>query len=768
MNTGIGRGIDNVTRRDGARRSTKSRVVSRGVVALAVCLVLVLLAATVLAQSGLFPLPGDPSGADDLVFVDIDAGANASCGVTAADNIRCWGDIRIAPARAEGFVDVAVGTDHACGIKIDGTVQCWGSNSRGNLNVPVNDDGSAITFSSITSEFDHACGIRADDDGAVCWGWDAFGQVSGVATDVYPFAIGYDYSEESFSQIETGATHTCGTKKGGAEDGQIVCWGDNVDDVLHISEPPAEHADTVFKSIALGRWHTCGVIGSGAEAGKVVCWGDDQFSVPEETPTNDTFEKIASGRTHVCGVKTDGTIDCWGSVHDPMRGGNEVDFGQVEVPAEYTNATFSDVTAGEFHSCGILDGQNGQTEGEIVCWGAEFPDDPLNPQYVEGGRTTPPDYFYPPTSALSEVGSGLYFNCGLTDDGEMACWGGSPFMQSFAPGPFETLTVGEWHTCAISADDGRIKCWGYDRNFQASGWTPGANEAVNTVTQYRENLTTAYSFKSLSASRLYTCGILDGRAGGADGTVLCWGNNLYGQSAPPDNTFAAITASHTYGCGLLDDQNGQTAGEAACWGLSFDFDVMTDVPADVTFTSISSADYHTCAVRSDNQLIECWGNAAFANTNDVEGITFSSVYVTDRFSCGVTTDNRVRCWGPSIDEPSLVGLIDPASATTSTSSTCRTNSRKSNSRRSTRPVFMYAPRRRRTAKCSAGVPTPTRPLRRSISSAVLRSYLQDSHGCRLLSGHGFSRKNRKKRNKRPGCCRPRTLVFSASSRRYRL
>ena len=89
MNTGIRGQIDNVPSRDGARRSTKSRVVLRGVVALAICSVLVLLAATVLAQSGLFTLPGDPAGADDLVFVDIDAGANVSCGVTAADNIRC-------------------------------------------------------------------------------------------------------------------------------------------------------------------------------------------------------------------------------------------------------------------------------------------------------------------------------------------------------------------------------------------------------------------------------------------------------------------------------------------------------------------------------------------------------------------------------------------------------------------------------------------------------------------------------------------------------
>ena len=668
MNTGIRGQIDNVPSRDGARRSTKSRVVLRGVVALAICSVLVLLAATVLAQSGLFTLPGDPAGADDLVFVDIDAGANVSCGVTAADNIRCWGDLESAPAIAEGFVDVAVGTDHACGIKTDGTVQCWSSNNTGELiNVPVNDDGSAITFSSITSDFDHACGIRADDDGAVCWGWDFFGQVSGVANDVYPNVVEYDYSGDSFAQIETGYTHTCGINKGGAEDGQIVCWGDNIDGDIHISEPPDEHADTVFKSIALGASYTCGVIGSGAETGKVVCWGLDQFSVPEETPINDTFEKISSGENHVCGVKTDGTIDCWGAVHDPDRGGDEVDLGQVEVPAEYANATFSDVTAGQFHSCGILDGQNGQTEGEIVCWGAEFPYDPLTPTNVDGGRTTPPDYSYPPTSKLAEVDSGWTFNCGLDDTGDMRCWGGSIYVQSFAQGPFETLAVGSEHACAISANDGRIKCWGNDRDKRASGWTPGADEADNTRTQHRENLTTAYSFKYVAASDHNTCGILDGEEGGADGTVVCWGANFTGESAPPlGNTFDSISLSYFYGCGLLDEQNGQAAGQAACWGevppipiFDFDQDVVPAELVDVTFTSISSARYHTCAVRSDTGSIECWGSPELAGMPDeFADLEFSYVDVSTNFSCGVTTDNRVKCWGPSFDSRGPIAGAD--------------------------------------------------------------------------------------------------------------
>ena len=53
-------------------------------------------------------LPGDPVGPDDLIFVDLDSSDKATCGVTKANNIRCWGNNRFAPVRAEGFTDVAV------------------------------------------------------------------------------------------------------------------------------------------------------------------------------------------------------------------------------------------------------------------------------------------------------------------------------------------------------------------------------------------------------------------------------------------------------------------------------------------------------------------------------------------------------------------------------------------------------------------------------------------------------------------------------------
>ena len=81
------------------------------------------------AQTGTgIPQVGAPSGPDDRIFVKLDAGENVTCGVTKANNIRCWGALQNAPIRADGFIDVAVGESFACGIRTNGEVQCWGTN----------------------------------------------------------------------------------------------------------------------------------------------------------------------------------------------------------------------------------------------------------------------------------------------------------------------------------------------------------------------------------------------------------------------------------------------------------------------------------------------------------------------------------------------------------------------------------------------------------------------------------------------------------------
>ena len=613
--------------------------------------------------------PGDPSGPDDLVFVDLDTGLGVSCGVTKANNIRCWGGNRIGPVRAEGFTDVAVGRGHSCGIKLDGTVHCWGtSNTRGRLNIPVESDGSHLRLSSIDAFASgyYTCGIRRADGSAICWGWDFTGQSSGSSSE--PDTFSYDYSGDTFSQLSPGTGHTCGVLSEGEDRGKIRCWGGY--NQRGISVVPSTYADASFKSVHPGVLLTCAIIDGGAEDGKAICWGGSATGVLTETPTDVTFSQISVGQYHVCGVTTEKTVRCWGGT-ESLTSSSQEDFGQSDIPVEYRSATFRKVSAARYHTCGILDGQNGQTEGEVVCWGEKFIADPLLPSQIEGSRTTPPDYFYPPTSNLPEVDTGSYFNCALTIDSDMICWGGSVLNRPFTEGPFKAFAVGARHTCGVR-DSGHVNCWGSNTNLQSSGWKPFLSANLQAASALVQNLTTDYTFKSVSAAYVHTCGVFDGKTSGqTEGEVLCWGHNANGQAtSPADRTFARISVGLYHGCGLLDAQNGQIAGRAVCWGAENDLDENGNVVptiygfntradfgqaaipselADVTFKSISAGRYYTCAVRSDIGAVECWGYSQYTEIpEELTDERFSSVSVSSLlgFTCGITEGNRVKCWGP--------------------------------------------------------------------------------------------------------------------------
>jgi alpha-tubulin suppressor-like RCC1 family protein len=75
-----------------------------------------------------------------------------------------------------------------------------------------------------------------------------------------------------------------------------------------------------------------------------------------------TFTAVSAGEFHTCGIKTDATVTCWG----------DDSFGQATPPA----GTFTTVTAGADHTCGM------RTNGTAVCWGDS-----------SSGEATPPAGF---------------------------------------------------------------------------------------------------------------------------------------------------------------------------------------------------------------------------------------------------------------------------------------------------------------------------------------------------------------------------------------
>jgi alpha-tubulin suppressor-like RCC1 family protein len=48
-----------------------------------------------------------------------------------------------------------------------------------------------------------------------------------------------------------------------------------------------------------------------------------------------------------------------------------------------------------------------------------------------------------------------------------------------------------------------------------------------------------------------------------DGTLVCWGDNTFGQSSPPTGTFTQVSAGTFHTCGVKTD------GTFVCWGDNF-------------------------------------------------------------------------------------------------------------------------------------------------------------------------------------------------------
>jgi alpha-tubulin suppressor-like RCC1 family protein len=117
---------------------------------------------------------------------------------------------------------------------------------------------------------------------------------------------------------------------------------------------------------------------------------------------------------------------------------------------------FSQVSAGEVHTCGI------RSDGTVECWG--FND------YRQSS---------PPSGAFSQVSAGLYHTCGLRSDGTVACWGDDDDGQSSPPsGTFTQVSAGDYHTCGIRSD-GTVECWGANWAGQSSP-PSGAFSQVST------------------------------------------------------------------------------------------------------------------------------------------------------------------------------------------------------------------------------------------------------------------------------------------------
>ncbi len=349
---------------------------------------------------------GDPDSAAAVAAsaltsaVQVAAGWNNNCAVTAQGAVYCWGAggagqlgdgasaDRYAPVQVagvggvgmlSGVVQVACGTAHCCSLAGNGAVACWGDDGHGQLGdgqsggsqptpVQVLSDDS---FEQIAANADYSCAVRRGDQAAFCWGSGAYGKLGdGDTADAStPVAVS---GTTGVKQLMLGHDHACAI----TQTGRVRCWGRGAGGRLGQGGDNSDHSTPVFVQSPSGSNGWLGAVASGWAAGRahscvalqtglVQCWGEDALhqlgdggstttGVPVSTLGLLDAVTVVSSYDHSCALRAGGTLWCWGDgAHGKLGDGGsasplqpvaaqagspQVSFGTGEIDAAFTQA----------------------------------------------------------------------------------------------------------------------------------------------------------------------------------------------------------------------------------------------------------------------------------------------------------------------------------------------------------------------------------------------------------------------------------------------
>ena len=326
---------------------------------------------------------------------------------------------------------------------------------------------------------------------------------------------------------------------------------------------------------------------------------------------------------HGCAIVSGtGQAKCWGA-NDYGRLGVGDTTMRSSPTAINDSSAYSSIATASYHSCGIL-----ASSGRVTCWGYN------NRGQLGNGDTTNrlSPTFTSDTSAYSAISVGDYHSCGIrANDSRVLCWGrgdngqlgtggssqyNNPTLTSDVSA-YSAISAKGYGSCGILADTGQVKCWGINTEGQLGTETPGT---MNRDPAYIGDLS---AFSSISIGTNHGCAI---RAN--DSRVLCWGANGWGQlgrgfiddSVPPfyrgvpalttdTSAYSAISTTGVTTCGII-----ASTGRVKCWGYNSDGSIGAGYtsagvsnPTHTSDTSAYSDVSGTCGVVASTGQIKCWG-----------------------------------------------------------------------------------------------------------------------------------------------------------------
>lgn len=413
--------------------------------------------------------------------------------------------------------------------------------------------------------------------------------------------------------------------------GFIVAVGAGTADVVAESEgiQGAVSINVPDVMVATGWGHTCAV-----KSGAALCWGRNDLGQLGDAGTSDhatptavaggqTFTMVSVGEYHSCGVTTAGEAYCWGGNDYGQLGDGSVTMRTSPRKVLLgTGTVLRFIGAGDDHTCGL------DTTGSVLCWGSN--------EYGQLGDGSGSDSNLPvsidaPSGAtFVTLVVGTDHNCALTDAEELYCWGGNgdgqlgdgtktdrptPILIASPGAAFRQVSPGAYHTCAVTTGH-EAYCWGGNGDGQIGDGTTTRRKMPTLVSG-------GLDFASISARGLHTCAIT------TSGDTYCWGDNEYGQHGNNTIDDAALPAPAATGLALA---------------------------------SVLAGDEYTCGLTATDALY-CWGSRSWGRLGDGRtAVALSPVALTGGLavdqidagaydhSCAATQGaTSAYCWGLNVD-----------------------------------------------------------------------------------------------------------------------
>jgi alpha-tubulin suppressor-like RCC1 family protein len=334
------------------------------------------------------------------------------------------------------------------------------------------------------------------------------------------------------------------------------------------------------------------------------------------------------------------------------------------VPVDPLEMTFKAVSAGEYHSCGLL------TNSEVWCWGRNGNGELGVGSTIQSFEPIKVDTLRNTTS----ISAGGSHTCAVNNSGEVKCWGynlqfqlgSSTIANSLVPvtvpglSGISMLSAGTGHTCAVNSD-GQVVCWGFNDHGQVGNGTNQSRISTPTVVAGVSNAI------SVASGGSHTCAVL------ASGFVKCWGANDWGQLGDnsgedkwsPTNV-SGINNAITVAVGISHSCATLNTGSVKCWGrndygqigdgTSVDASLPTAVSGIDNSTQLALGRSSTCA-RLTTGDVKCWGRnsvnelgngTSLTNLNKtmVSNLSTASIISSNyAHTCSVTSTGNVFCWG---------------------------------------------------------------------------------------------------------------------------